>query len=147
MRSAYAPNKPHCKQIPPAAPLGALRGGWRVPESSLPNIGKTAKKTVPFMKGPRKYSRRAALPFLLGLWLGLASAWPAAADQVIALDNAAGGKVFAGVGAVSGGGATSVLLKDYPEPQRSQILECTLRGEPGAKHLIGGPRAGRRPGA
>ena len=46
---------------------------------------------------------------------------PAFADQTIDLKGDAGGKRFDGIGAVSGGGATSVLLKDYPEPQRSQV--------------------------
>jgi galactosylceramidase len=49
------------------------------------------------------------------------------AAQVISLDGSAPGKVFEGVGAVSGGGATSVLLKDYPEPQRSQILDILFK--------------------
>lgn len=35
--------------------------------------------------------------------------------QTVHLNGNAGGKRFDGVGAVSGGGATSVLLKDYPE--------------------------------
>jgi galactosylceramidase len=43
--------------------------------------------------------------------------------QTINIDGVAGGKRFDGIGAVSGGGATSVLLKDYPEPQRSQVLD------------------------
>ena len=47
--------------------------------------------------------------------------------QVIALDGTAPGKLFEGVGAVSGGGATSVLLKDYIEPQRSQILDVLFK--------------------
>jgi galactosylceramidase len=34
--------------------------------------------------------------------------------------------LFEGIGAVNGGGATSVLLKDYPEPQRSQILDLVF---------------------
>lgn len=34
------------------------------------------------------------------------------------------GRVFEGIGAISGGGATSRLLLDYVEPQRSEILEC-----------------------
>lgn len=33
------------------------------------------------------------------------------------------GRVFLGVGAISGGGATSRLLVDYVEPQRSEILD------------------------
>jgi len=42
------------------------------------------------------------------------------------------GKRFDGIGAVNGGGATSVLLKDYPEPQRSQILDLMFRPKFGA---------------
>src|SRR5438045_9486000 len=74
----------------------------------------------------------AALPSVL-CW-GLAVAGVVArtlADagdvQVIALDGAAPGKLFEGVGAVSGGGGTSVLLKDYPEPQRGQILDILFK--------------------
>ncbi|MDL2309570.1 hypothetical protein LJC39_00375 [Parabacteroides sp. OttesenSCG-928-B22] len=47
--------------------------------------------------------------------------------QTIELNGQAGGKRFDGVGLVNGGGATSVLLKDYPEPQRSQILDMVYK--------------------
>src|SRR5271165_2846290 len=47
--------------------------------------------------------------------------------QILTLDGSAPGKVFEGIGAVSGGGATSALLKDYPEPQRSQILDILFK--------------------
>jgi galactosylceramidase len=57
---------------------------------------------------------------------------PATADQTVLLDGCAGGKRFDGIGAVSGGGATSVLLKDYPEPQRSQILDLLFKPKFGA---------------
>jgi len=50
-----------------------------------------------------------------------------AAVQVVELKGDAGGKRFDGIGAVNGGGATSVLLKDYPEPQRSQILDLVYK--------------------
>jgi galactosylceramidase len=52
--------------------------------------------------------------------------------QTIKVDGKAGGKRFDGIGAVSGGGATSVLLKDYPEPQRSQILDLLFKPNFGA---------------
>ena len=52
--------------------------------------------------------------------------------QIINIDGTAGGKIFYGIGAVSGGGATSVLLKDYPEPQRSQILDLLFKPKFGA---------------
>jgi galactosylceramidase len=54
------------------------------------------------------------------------------ADQTIELNGAAGGKKFDGIGAVSGGGATSVLLKDYPEPERSQVLDLLFKPKFGA---------------
>ena len=62
----------------------------------------------------------------------------ALADQTIAVDGTATGRTFAGMGAVSGGGATSVLLRDYVEPQRSQILDYLF------KPYFGGARYGRR---
>jgi galactosylceramidase len=61
---------------------------------------------------------------------------PAAAQtasiQTIKLDGKAGGMRFDGIGVVNGGGATSVLLKDYPEPQRSQILDLLYKPKFGA---------------
>jgi galactosylceramidase len=51
--------------------------------------------------------------------------------QTVKLQGNAGGKRFDGIGVVNGGGATSVLLKDYPEPQRSQILD-----QSSIRHLI-----------
>lgn len=52
--------------------------------------------------------------------------------QTITLDGNAGGKRFDGIGLVNGGGATSVLLKDYPEPQRTQILDMVYKPKFGA---------------
>jgi galactosylceramidase len=65
---------------------------------------------------------------------GLALATGAAlrADQTVTLDGGAGGRRFDGIGAVSGGGATSVLLKDYPEKQRSQVLDLLFKPKFGA---------------
>jgi galactosylceramidase len=52
--------------------------------------------------------------------------------QAIALSADGPGKLFEGMGVVNGGGATSVLLKDYPEPQRSQILDLVYKPKFGA---------------
>lgn len=52
--------------------------------------------------------------------------------QNVTLDGRAGGKRFDGIGVVNGGGATSVLLKDYPEPQRGQILDLLYKPKFGA---------------
>src|SRR5437868_1010836 len=68
----------------------------------------------------------AALYFTLNLLAISANA------QTIKLNGEAGGKKFDGVGAVSGGGATSVLLKDYPEVQRNQILDLLFKPRFGA---------------
>ena len=70
------------------------------------------------------------LGLICGFLAGLGS--PVLADQTIDLKGDAGGKRFDGIGAVSGGGATSVLLKDYPEPQRSQILDLLFKPKFGA---------------
>ncbi len=51
----------------------------------------------------------------------------ATTEQVVRLDGQAGGKRFDGIGVVNGGGATAVLLKDYPEPQRSEILDLVYK--------------------
>jgi galactosylceramidase len=55
-----------------------------------------------------------------------------AAVQIVELNGDAGGKRFDGIGVVNGGGATSVLLKDYPEPQRTQILDMVYKPKFGA---------------
>jgi galactosylceramidase len=47
--------------------------------------------------------------------------------QVVHLSAQSAGKQFDGIGAVDGGGATSVLLKDYPEPQRQQIIDLVYK--------------------
>ena len=52
--------------------------------------------------------------------------------QTLQVSATASGKAFDGIGAVNGGGATSVLLRAYPEPQRSQILDFVFRPKFGA---------------
>ena len=52
--------------------------------------------------------------------------------QVLQVRLASSDPRFDGMGAVSGGGATAVLLKDYPEPQRSQILDLVFKPKFGA---------------
>ena len=54
------------------------------------------------------------------------------ADQAITIDGTGPAKKFDGIGAVSGGGGTSVLLKDYPEKQRAQILDLLFKPNFGA---------------
>lgn len=59
-----------------------------------------------------------------------------ATHQTITVDPASPGRTFQGVGAISGGGGTSRLLVDYPEPQRSQVLDYLFRPGYGASLQI-----------
>lgn len=63
-------------------------------------------------------------------------ALPAEAATSITINGASGGRTFDGVGAVSGGGGNSRLLIDYPEPQRSQILDYLFKPNYGASLQI-----------
>ncbi|HKE17574.1 MAG TPA: RICIN domain-containing protein [Kofleriaceae bacterium] len=64
------------------------------------------------------------------------AASPAAANTTITINGGAAGRVFDGIGAISGGGGNSRLLIDYPEPQRSQILDYLFRPGYGAQLQI-----------
>jgi O-glycosyl hydrolase len=55
-----------------------------------------------------------------------------AATQMVTIDGRKGGRTFDGVGAISGGGGNSRLLVDYPEPQRSQVLDYLFKPGYGA---------------
>ncbi len=50
-----------------------------------------------------------------------------AGSQTVNISALSCGKQFDGIGVVDGGGATSVLLKDYPEPWRTQIMEMVYK--------------------
>ncbi|MFG2698352.1 ricin-type beta-trefoil lectin domain protein [Kitasatospora sp. NPDC048407] len=50
----------------------------------------------------------------------------------ITVDGSKSGRVFDGIGAASGGGGNSRLLIDYPEPQRSQLLDYLFKPGYGA---------------
>ncbi|KAA2250966.1 galactosylceramidase [Solihabitans fulvus] len=79
------------------------------------------------------------LAVLAATWTaGLAPALAAApaATMTITVDGASGGRVFDGIGAISGGGGNSRLLLDYPEPQRSQILDYMFKPGYGASLQI-----------
>ena len=70
--------------------------------------------------------------FFISTLLMALAATAAAGTQVIRITKTQQGKRFDGIGAVNGGGATSVLLKDYPEPQRSQIMDMVYKPKFGA---------------
>ena len=58
-----------------------------------------------------------------------------AQPQTIRISSQSTGKTFDGIGIVNGGGATSVLLKDYPEQQRSEIMDLVFKPKFGAPPL------------
>lgn len=64
--------------------------------------------------------------------LCLAGSSPARGQQLLSIDGRKEGRRFDGIGAVSGGGGTSRLLIEYPEPQRSQILDYLFKPNFGA---------------
>ena len=65
--------------------------------------------------------------------LGFLAAWVAPAVAVYTVSDALGvGPQFDGIGALSGGGGTSVFLRDYPEPQQSLILDLLFKPAFGA---------------
>lgn len=61
---------------------------------------------------------------------------PIWSQQTVLVDGASKGRIFEGIGALSAG-ASSRLLVDYPEPQRSQILDYLFKPNYGAslQHL------------
>src|SRR4051794_17265200 len=61
---------------------------------------------------------------------------PAHAATAITINGSSGGRLFDGVGAISGGGGNSRLLVDYPEPQRSDILDYLFKPGYGAAMQI-----------
>ncbi len=63
---------------------------------------------------------------------GSGSADTPAPDQVITLDPSSGGRVYEGMGAISGGGGTSRLLVDYPADERNEILDYMFKPQYGA---------------
>ncbi|GLZ29053.1 galactosylceramidase [Lentzea sp. NBRC 105346] len=57
---------------------------------------------------------------------------PARAATSITISGNGSGRVYDGVGAVSGGGGNTKLLYDYAEPQRSQVLDYLFKPGYGA---------------
>lgn len=75
----------------------------------------------------------SALILLFTGVIGLVVVRPAHAAAVsVTVDGAGSGRVFDGVGAISAGGGNSRLLIDYPEPQRSQLLDYLFKPGYGA---------------
>jgi len=76
----------------------------------------------------------AVLVLLLSAPTGLL--WPPAAGTAtttaVTVDGTQPGLTFDGIGAISGGGGNTRLPIDYPEPQRSQLLDYLFKPGYGA---------------
>ena len=83
---------------------------------------------------PRRASAAlCGVVLLAGVLVGLDRTTAVAAVSTdITVNGTSGGRVFDGVGAISGGGGNSRLLLDYPEPQRSQLLDYLFKPGYGA---------------
>lgn len=90
---------------------------------------------APAQAEARKLWTALAIP-ILGLALWTTGTSSIAQQALVLLDGHSNGRVFDGLGAVSAG-ASSRLLIDYPEPQRSQILDYLFKPGYGAalQHL------------
>ncbi|WOX07491.1 galactosylceramidase [Streptomyces sp. N50] len=72
-----------------------------------------------------------------GLSVGVSAAPAVAASATtVSVDGSSPGLTFDGDGAISGGGGNSRLLADYPEPQRSQVLDYLFKPGFGAQVQI-----------
>lgn len=85
---------------------------------------------------PMKRNRREFMVLSGGALMSTAlpkmHAEPTPIHQTLTIDGKREGRRFDGIGAVSGGGATSRLLIEYPEPQRSEILDYLFKPNFGA---------------
>jgi hypothetical protein len=78
----------------------------------------------------------AAALLLALLVLPLPPAAAAAAPPAILLSTAQRARAFDGVGGISGGGATSRLIEDYPEPQRTALYDALFAPQSGAAFQV-----------
>uniref|UniRef100_A0A8C3QGL8 Galactocerebrosidase n=1 Tax=Cyanoderma ruficeps TaxID=181631 RepID=A0A8C3QGL8_9PASS len=123
--------------------------GWRAARSraALPGSAEALQRRGGCgTRRERSWTRMGCAALLWGTVLLACSCGPApprvdAAPLLAAtyvLDDANGlGREFDGIGAVSGGGATSRLLVNYQEPYRSQILDYLFKPNFGASlHIL-----------
>src|ERR1700686_3428697 len=91
----------------------------------------------------KHFNRRGFLKISAGVTVAAAglSSIPVYAQSAvatsIALNGTGTGRVFDGIGAISGGGGNSRLLIDYPKPYRTQILDYLFKPDYGANlHIL-----------
>lgn len=92
------------------------------PDSNHPNLARRS-----YLRFCLLFSAQAAFGKATG-----AIAAELDSNLLLKLRGDRGGERFDGIGVVNGGGATSVLLKDYPTPQREQILDLLYKPKFGA---------------
>ena len=110
-------------------------GELRKPEAMLvANKQERNNSTTPQPSGERTLMKpaNARLVFAL-LQVAIAAADP---TELADLADLSGVRTFDGVGALSGGGATSKLLFSYPEPQQTQILDTLFKPKFGAFQIL-----------
>jgi hypothetical protein len=73
---------------------------------------------------------------VLAAWGVLVWAAPAQAATTITVNGTGTGRIFDGVGALSGGGGTSRLLSNYPTAQENQVLDYLFKPNFGANLQI-----------
>ncbi len=98
--------------------------------------GGVVRRVVTLVRTRARASAVVLAAFVVAATAVVVSAAPAQAATAITINGASGGRLFDGVGAISGGGGNSRLLVDYPEPQRSQILDYLFKPGVGAAMQI-----------
>ena len=90
-----------------------------------------------------RFNRRRFLVLSAGATVAAAGlgSTPALAQSAVStsitLNGSGGGRIFDGIGAISGGGGNSRLLLDYTDPYRSQILDYLFKPNYGANlHIL-----------
>jgi hypothetical protein len=92
----------------------------------------------PRLLPPGRLRRTLAAVALTAAAVAVAMVVPSTAHaaDTVSVNGADAGRTFDGVGAISGGGGNSRLLIDYPEPQRSQVLDYLFKPGYGASLQI-----------
>jgi hypothetical protein len=81
---------------------------------------------------PKRASLRAVLCLAIASTAIALPTTAAHAATTVTINGSATGRTLDGIGAISGGGGNSRLLFDYPEPQRTQILDYLFKPGYGA---------------
>jgi O-glycosyl hydrolase len=104
-------------------------------------VTKIPEPIGPSVRGPARRYRSLAASVLSGALLAAgaltgsaaaAEVAPSGEPATITVDGTSDGRTYDGVGATSGGGATSRLLLDYPREERAEVLDYLFKPGYGA---------------